>query len=80
MQTFDDARKHVKYGAISAAAGVLGVVVARSSPWIGIPLAVAGFALAAFLLWKALTSLPRAAEEAETPPEEPRPWSEDDGP
>ncbi|HEX7625544.1 MAG TPA: hypothetical protein VF379_00695 [Gaiellaceae bacterium] len=54
--------RYAKYATISAGGGVLGVIVARST-WFGIPLAVACFALAAFLLWKAFASLPRPTTE-----------------
>ena len=53
----DEARRHAKYGAICLGAGLLGVLVARST-WIGIPIAVVFFLLAAYLLRKALLSLP----------------------
>jgi hypothetical protein len=69
--------RYAKYATISAGGGVLGVIVARST-WFGIPLAVACFALAAFLLWKAFANIPRStvAEEDTSRPEEPRPGSD----
>ena len=56
----EHARRHAKYGAICLGGGLLGVLVARST-WIGIPIAVVFFVLAAYLLRKALLSLPPAA-------------------
>ena len=53
----DEARRHAKYGAICLGAGLLGVLVARST-WIGIPIAVVFFVLAAYLIRKAILSLP----------------------
>lgn len=69
--------RYAKYATISAGGGVLGVIVARST-WLGIPLAVACFALAAFLLWKAFTSIPpiTVEEEDTSRPEGPRPGSD----
>ena len=63
----DEARRHAKYGAICLGGGLLGVLVARST-WIGIPIAVVFFVLAAYLLRKALLSLPPAATDE---PDEP---------
>ena len=48
----------MKYAAIAGGAGLLGVLVARAT-WIGIPIAVAFFVLAAYLLRKAILSLPQ---------------------
>mgnify|MGYP001550003699 CR=1 FL=1 len=67
---YDQARRHAKYGAICLGGGLLGVIVARST-WIGIPIAIVFFLLAAYLLRKALLSLPPSptprAEDTDEP-------------
>jgi hypothetical protein len=67
VRSIEHARRHVKYAAISLGAGLLGVLVARST-WIGIPIAVVFFVLAAYLIGKALQSLPPAKTDPDDVP------------
>ncbi len=59
MRIYADTRRYAKYAAICVAAGLLGVLIARSTLLIGVPVAAIFFALAVFLVGSAVSGPPR---------------------
>jgi hypothetical protein len=59
VRIYADTRRYAKYAAICVAAGLLGVLVARSTLLIGVPVAAIFFALAVFLVGVAVSGPPR---------------------
>lgn len=58
MRTYADTRRSVKYAVICAGAGVLAALSARST-WLGVPVALAFFGLAGYLVRAAIARTPR---------------------
>jgi hypothetical protein len=54
-----DTRRSAKYAVICAGAGLLGVLVARGTMWVGAPIAAVFFVLAAVLVARAVSGPPR---------------------
>jgi hypothetical protein len=59
VRIYADTRRYAKYAAICVAAGLLGVLIARSTLLIGVPVAAIFFALAVFLVGSAVSGPPR---------------------
>ena len=59
MRIYADTRRYAKYAAICVAAGLLGVLIAQATLLIGVPVAAIFFALAVFLVGRAVSQPPR---------------------
>ncbi len=65
MRIYADSRRYSKYAAICSGAGLLGVLIGRATWWVGAPVAIVSFGLAALLVRGAVSQPARITVDAD---------------